>query len=214
MFESPVTETLVFQEPWAHEGCPLEFRLVYEGQLPSSNARPKAEVKYKIRRTFHRQLSELWNVHPGLSKMRLAGQHWYEGFPSVGGFNFLPLVHERGGTCCSMDALFLRRETPGRLFFGGDIDNRVKTLFDCLKMPTHLEQMGLMATQGPAEDEKPFYCLVADDSLITSVSVTTDRLLEPMEDSADNHLMNNVKLVLHVKTIIVDPMAPFVAVHL
>jgi len=33
----------------------------------------------------------------------------------------------------------------------------------------------------PTEDEKLFFCLLEDDSLVTSVSVSADQLLEPLE---------------------------------
>ncbi len=52
------------------------------------------------------------------------------------------------------------------------MDNRIKTLFDGLKMPREAQDLGPYLT--PAVGEDPFYCLVEDDRLITSVSVETD----------------------------------------
>jgi hypothetical protein len=50
--------------------------------------------------------------------------------------SFLPLINEATGVGCSLDILFLRRDPPGALIrSGGDIDNRVKVLFDALRMP-------------------------------------------------------------------------------
>src|SRR6266849_6098917 len=55
----------------------------------------------------------------------------------IGGKQFVPLVRQSLALACSLDILFLRREEPGSLILqGGDIDNRIKTLFDALKMPT------------------------------------------------------------------------------
>jgi hypothetical protein len=45
------------------------------------------------------------------------------------------------------------------------------------------------------DDEKPFFCLLEDDRLITALSVTTDRLLMPVE--TDEHV-KHVYLVIHV----------------
>jgi hypothetical protein len=46
----------------------------------------------------------------------------------------------------------------------GDIDNRLKTLFDCLTLPD--PNQGYEA-ETPAQDELPyFYCLLEDDRLI------------------------------------------------
>lgn len=45
----------------------MEFRLVYKGPLPTaSRSNSRTSVKYRIRREIHRQLKELWRVHPAL----------------------------------------------------------------------------------------------------------------------------------------------------
>ena len=90
------------------------------------------------------------------------------------GLNFIPLVTERIALRCSLDILFLRPEEEGMIIQGGDIDNRIKTVFDALRMPKSLDEIG---HSGPQEDEDPFYCLLEDDSLISEVRVTTDQLL-------------------------------------
>jgi hypothetical protein len=84
---------------------------------------------------------------------------------------------------------------------GGDIDNRVKVLFDGLRMPKSAAEIGGFA---PEPDEDPFFCLLEDDSLITEVSVTTDRLLIPM---VAGDRVNDVLLILHVT--VADPLALF-----
>jgi hypothetical protein len=48
-----------------------------------------------------------------------------------------------------------------------------------------------------AEDESPFFCLLEDDSLITSLSVTADRLLMPQTGSG--HCIHDVFLVIRVR---------------
>ncbi len=58
---------------------------------------------------------------------------------------------------------------------GGDIDNRVKTLFDALRVPDEKQIEKFV----PAEGEVPFFCLLQDDVLVTGFSVKTERLLEP-----------------------------------
>jgi hypothetical protein len=75
---------------------------------------------------------------------------------------------------CSLDVLFLRPEIAGKLFEGGDIDNRLKTLFDALRLPKNGEGMGPVSKD---TDEGPIYCLLEDDSLITEVRIVTDQLL-------------------------------------
>ena len=59
---------------------------------------------------------------------------------------------------------------------GGDIDGRIKTLLDALTMPQHKEQM--------ADDHGPpdlIHCLLEEDSMVSGLSVETERLLGATE---------------------------------
>jgi hypothetical protein len=112
------------------------------------------------------------------------------------GYRFVPLISKVGGFACSLDILFLRRDNPGGLVLdGGDIDNRIKTLFDGLKMPS--EKSHLKGYETPSNDENPFFCLLEDDSLITTVKITTDRLLTPLEADAGER-PTDVHLIIQV----------------
>ena len=55
---------------------------------------------------------------------------------------------------------------------GGDIDGRIKTLFDALRMPSEEEEK-----VGGTPTANPLYCLLESDSLISDLSVRTARLL-------------------------------------
>lgn len=56
----------------------------------------------------------------------------------------------------------------------------------------------------PSQNENPFFCLLEDDALISSLNITTDRLLLPREEGES---INDVHLVINVK--MVDPAALF-----
>lgn len=93
---------------------------------------------------------------------------------------FLPLVRENLLLKCGLKILFLRKEDAGRVYQGGDLDNRLKTLFDALSVP--------QANQIPQSErnnlvDDPMYCLLEDDAFITSVSVETHRLLSRSDAS-------------------------------
>ena len=88
------------------------------------------------------------------------------------GVDFRPLVRETYALHCGLKILFLRQEKPGKLYQGGDIDGRMKTLLDALAMPQHVEQV-LADSSAP----KYIYCLLEDDSLISGLNVETERLL-------------------------------------
>jgi hypothetical protein len=111
------------------------------------------------------------------------------------GYRFVPLVTEYLNLLCGLDILFLRPEDPGKLVQGGDIDNRLKTLFDALRMPHEQSELG--GYDSPSDGEDPFFCLLRDDSLISNVSVDTDSLLEPVQES--KYQANDARLVITVK---------------
>jgi hypothetical protein len=199
----------------------MEFRLLYKGILPAQGSSGGSRVKEKhaIRRQLHSQLRELWHGDQLLSRYvgetqltkriyidanagdseRATGLDFKAKPFTRFGYRFIPLIGRDFGIACSLDVLFLRRDNPGNLIrSGGDIDNRIKVLFDALTVPKHESHVKGMS---PQHGEDPFFCLLEDDSRVTSVKVTTDRLWMPLET---NEGVNDVQLVLNVKTTIVD----------
>jgi hypothetical protein len=171
----------------------MEFTLVYQGILKTNG---NAKQKQKIRRTFHSQLKRLWQ-YPPLDTMQDMLQ---ENPPkknssilkSIGQFQYAPLINNKLGNVAELEIIFLRPSPPGSVIIqGGDIDNRLKTLFDALRMPQVPAE--IPAGDLPDENEKPFFCLLEDDVLITRVSVETDRLLESEEPPSHVHLVIRVK---------------------
>jgi hypothetical protein len=85
----------------------------------------------------------------------------------------------------------LRPEPSGQIIkTGGDIDNRLKTLFDGLRRP--IDKNEVPSGDMPQSNEAPFHCLPSDDALITKITVATDQLLD-----ANSH--DEVVLVIHVR---------------
>ena len=172
----------------------MEFRLIYDGSLKAAAG---VDNKHELRKAFHEQLKFLWKQIP-LSDF----QHLLEDPPKkndisvITGFNnykFAPLVCEKLHLICELDITLIRPEPPGSVITqGGDIDNRLKTLFDSLRMPKNENEI---PSKISADDlDKPFFCLLEDDNLITKVNVSTDRLLRK------NSGQNDVLLVIHVTT--------------
>jgi hypothetical protein len=93
---------------------------------------------------------------------------------SEGGKTYIPLVRKSLDLNCHLDILFLRQEDPGSLVLqGGDVDNRIKTLFDALRKP----DTDVVQKYPQAQD--PLYCLMESDTLISGFEVSTGRLLMP-----------------------------------
>jgi hypothetical protein len=108
-----------------------------------------------------------------------------------GAFRFVPLVSTRLHAIADLEVLLLRPGPPGHLLQGGgDIDNRLKTLLDSLKVP---EENALPKGIVPGPSESPYYCLLEDDKLVTGIRVETDRLLDPQNE-------REVLLVIRVTT--------------
>ena len=214
----------------------MEFRLLYSGALPpqSRGGGGHIDTKHHIRKQIHRQLRELWQHHPYLTSYfgvlpgvtrKLIVPTARDDEPTTRldfiarnftkyGFRFIPLISNEFGTGCSVDILFLRRDDPGNLIVesvdGGDIDNRIKTLWDALQVPHYNQDLGFGKFK-PEEGEDPFFVLLENDNLITEVKVTTDRLLTPVEQGEG---IKDVHIVMHVKTKIVDyQKAPSIFAH-
>lgn len=228
--ELPKTQNFDLYEPG--EGSRMEFRLIYNGPLPPEKWSYKQEYaraidKHKLRKHFHLQLRELWKKHPDLSVQAETLFLVYENPRRIVvvpaslrpptaktwidviaddhtrcGGRFVPLISKTGGFTCSLDITFLRRGGPGDLVSsGGDIDSRMKVLLDGLTMPQQVQELGGLPI---TEDENPFFVLLGDDSLISSMAVTTDRLLTPVEPEEK---INDVHIVVRVT--VVNPGAIF-----
>lgn len=106
------------------------------------------------------------------------------------GHRFVPLVRESMALICDLHVLFLRKDDAGALIKqGGDLDNRIKTLFDGLRMPSKGDEPFREQGELPA----PLYCLLEEDSLVASFGVEGGRLLTKLEGDA-----TDVKLVITV----------------
>ena len=189
----------------------MEFRLTYSGLLlGASKSHTRSAHKHEIRRVFHKQLKRLWKVDPHLgpdpgpdvltasspapipaTTIEELAQRF-----DRNGYNFVPLVTQELSLRCDISILFLRPDPPGSVLKSGDIDNRVKTLFDALRMPSNRSEIGSQYVE-PNDDERPFFVLLEDDKLITSVSVETDMLLEPISDQ--QHNTNDARIIITVK---------------
>jgi len=106
---------------------------------------------------------------------------------------YLPLVSTNIKLICELDILMLRPEPIGNLISGGDIDNRLKTLLDGLRMPNNIDELPKIRTNTDIND--PFYALLQDDKLISKLNVEVGQLL--IEDKEKNY----VKIVIKAKII-------------
>ena len=199
-----------------------EGKLRPTGNEPKEETNRLANHKHGIRRHFHKQLKFLWETDRFLSEYTVPPKHWKEQVPAADsiyarwapdptemiplrkavevaaeyhqyGYRFVPLVLERFSLLCSLKILLLRRDIPDKVISAGDIDNRVKTLIDALRMPKSANELVHDdAKPGPGED--PFFCLLEDDLQVSDFFVETDTLLDPQADDKTAKLVVTVEL--------------------
>lgn len=164
----------------------MDFTLTYDGDLKANGS---IDHKQEIRRIFHCQLLEYWK-HTPFEQLRPPPDTVTK---EVGRFRFFPLVNSGRNEIAELQITMLRPEKgPGYIVGqGGDLDNRLKTLFDSLRMPKNTDE--IPPSDEPGEDENPFFCLLEDDILITKISISSDRLLESCESES------YVKLIVYVQ---------------
>ena len=176
----------------------MEFTLHYRGPLKAAGSgRRRVNHKHELRAHFHNQLKQLWdqpplnelkiqlNVQPGVSEDNSFA------IRERGLFRFVPLVDSRSYLVAELQITMLRPGPPGSIVTQtGDIDNRLKTLLDALRMPEALTD--LPSGFAPTSDEDPFYCLLEDDRLITNIDIQTAQLLEPALDESEVVLLIRV----------------------
>jgi hypothetical protein len=165
----------------------MNFTLTYNGDLKPNGS---IEDKQMIRRLFHRQLFELWK-HTPFTELKSPSESLIK---KIGDRSFFPLVSEARNEIAELQIIMLRSKLgPGYIVGrGGDIDNHLKTLFDSLRMPQQKSEIPI--NDQLEENEDPFFCLLEDDKLITKISVSTDRLLEPSESNSYVKLLVQVQI--------------------
>lgn len=189
---------------------------------PCGNSNRRPEEKWRVRQHVSPQLKELWELHPTLKdcltfrhipKNKL---YWWQETHhqatntqgprapdlendldtcaeiEVSGYRFRPLIRDTLGLVCSLNVLFLRKGQIGNVYEDGDLDNRVKTLFDGLQVPTSDQ----IEASKPADDKGDLiYCLLENDRLITGFNIETRQLLNrPGGSDFDVHLVVDVDI--------------------
>ena len=156
----------------------MEFTLYYRGPL-KANAGPGE--KHTIRCEFSSQLQHLWNLkgarRPGRLESRVFPSLEMPGLTrQVGALRFAACVTE--GNVAEIDLTLLRPELPGSIVSrGGDLDNRLKTLLDSLRMPNESSQLPRDLQSGKSDDV--IFCVLQDDRFITRLSVNAFQFLLP-----------------------------------
>ena len=180
-------------------GKTVKFTLYYKGPLKSNSRanekqrlrdvwRPQLEIAFA--NFYQIQVSQVPEYLNSIFNRSSSGLN-----PADGGWRFFPLVSDflfKKGSHLELDILMLRRGPLGNVVIhGGDIDNRLKTLFDSLQSPSP-EQC---AKLGPCTKNIVFACLLTDDRQISRVNVRTASLLDTTISEKEVILVIDVSVV-------------------
>jgi len=93
----------------------------------------------------------------------------------------MPLVRASAHLLAELDVQILRSDEVGNIVTNnGDLDNRLKTLFDGLRSPVATDNGTI-----PPGTPEPFYSLLEDDFLISRLSIAPGPLLIPPQNDTD-----------------------------
>lgn len=212
----------------------MRFTMFYDGGLrptqrdaAANQIEPLADHKMQIRKNFHAQLKRFWHINQFLrehtvvprampARIRFDEAVWgsdqRDHIPLVEyvakeheehGYNWVPLVRKDWRLRCALHIHLLRHDGIESPVNAGDLDNRVKTIIDALTKPSSANQLGSFVE--PAEDEKPFFCLLEDDDLVTEFSVETDTLLtEPISKQHEHMREVRATIAIEIQPYLVD----------
>jgi hypothetical protein len=146
----------------------MEFRLIYRGPQLRVPLHRKAEGKARNQKTASLATE---TVLDGASTPADVAGRWQRVWHAVWrtaecGDEAVTEILPRGAPLrplgpedifCALNILFLRRDAPGKVVSGdGDLDNRLKTLFDALRVPNTADGL-----PSPPEDGfNPVFCLL------------------------------------------------------
>ena len=152
----------------------MHITLTYEGKL-WGNSRKISDVS-NIRKYFSDLLEKFSNTEQfdyvkNYSDPNPSSSSIYIG-KKVGDFVFIPFISKKMNTTCSLKIHLLRGLRPHNpVLYDVDLDNRVKTLIDCLRAPSQMGEID------PKFADRTPYVLLEDDCLVSGLTVTTDHYL-------------------------------------
>src|SRR5271167_2144085 len=113
----------------------VKFNITYDGELLSANDKnSRVKNKNAIRFDIADQLLPIF-IKGDFPRFNLDSFTTLEVARVKKGIKCIPILTRKMNASCRLSIKLMRNEHPGQIVHGGDIDNRLKTLFDALRMP-------------------------------------------------------------------------------
>jgi hypothetical protein len=184
----------------------MELTLRYRGDLLGAQSKNGLKSKQAVRLALSPQIGDFWGRDPrfnfhDLKSLRIARREKdafiLDPTPQryadlhfrydIRGVYYVPLLTAGMRADCSLSVRFHRPQDAGSIIYaGGDLDNRLKTLFDALRMPKDSSEVDpYEPMSNPGLDAERVFCLLEGDELITRLTIESKRLLGPPPRDAD-----------------------------
>jgi len=181
----------------------MRFVLSYDGPLPSTgNSYGKKWIAklphiWKIRNAIHPQIEQVFKTHPAFTSTNTNRSRAAWGILnqpiSVGAAQFYAIARSKLHLKCELDVdILVNHDLASIVNNAGDLDNRIKTLLDALRVPAAPQEIqGHMPT-----NIVDYCCLLENDILISALRIETFRnTAAPLTAGAD-HVRLNIKVRL------------------
>ncbi|MCH9613063.1 MAG: hypothetical protein S4CHLAM102_15670 [Chlamydiia bacterium] len=167
----------------------MKIILKYTGAL---NSTTDVKDKQRVRDCFHRQLKRVWeaqgdNILKGVRETPWSSNETVDKM-------FVPLVRKEHDLRVKLDIDILKdpARKSNKQF---DLDNKLKTLFDCLRIPNTPQEMQRIQEELV---EVPYFGLLQDDHLVEAVSIRKgDWMFAPDEQEGKHH--NEMHFFIFIK---------------
>jgi hypothetical protein len=184
----------------------MRFHLAFEGALPSSgnvnSEHPKSsklKAIWAIRDNVNLQLVHLVATHhafSGRSGASRALMHALIPPIVVDGHAFCAIARARFKVRCGLKIDLLVNHEPGSVITkAGDLDNRLKTLIDGLRVPAGRQEIKTFTSSEKLAADK-YVCLLEDDVLITSLQIAMARNLAFPQNAGQDHVKANIVVTI------------------
>jgi len=150
----------------------MDFTLYYKGKLKSNGDKKE---KHRIRKYLSIQIEKLWDQEPLISFKQFLESEFDAFSRQINGISFSSIINNEFHYVADIDIVLLHKDPIYKMIKnGGDIDNRIKTLLDSLKMPSRSE---FPDNSIRSNETNRIFCLLHDDSLVSSLKITSKQFL-------------------------------------